>query len=73
STALREATQLGILTIALLNSDTDLLLVSHPIPGNDNASASIRAIIETLRRAYEKGRENRLQTHDEPKPDKTTS
>lgn len=73
STALREATQLGILTIALLNSDTDLFLVSHPIPGNDNASASINAIIETLCRAYEKGRKNRLQNHDESKPDKTTS
>lgn len=73
STALREAVQLGILTIALLNSDTDPLLVTHPIPGNDNAQASIRAIIETLSRAYEKGRKNSSQNHDELTSDKTTS
>lgn len=73
STALREATQLGILTIALLNSDTDPFSVTHPIPGNDNAPASIRVIIEALRDAYEKGRKNRLQNHDEPKSDKTAS
>lgn len=73
STALREATQLGILTIALLNSDTDPFSVTHPIPGNDNAPASIRAVIATLRGAYERGEKNRLQNHDESKPDKTTS
>lgn len=72
-TALREATQLGILTVALLNSDTDPLSVTHSIPGNDNAPASIRAIIEALCYAYEKGRKNYLQNNDESKPDKTTS
>ncbi|MEK7481087.1 MAG: 30S ribosomal protein S2 [Patescibacteria group bacterium] len=55
TTALREATQLGILTIALLNSDSDPLSVTHAIPGNDNAPKSIHYIIETLRDAYEKG------------------
>lgn len=69
STALREATQLGILTVALLNSDSDPFSVTHPIPGNDNAPASIRAIIEALRNAYEKGRKDRLQSHD-PSTDK---
>lgn len=72
STALREATQLGILTIALLNSDSNPFSVTHPIPGNDNAPASIHAIVEALRNAYEKGRKNHLQNHDESKPDKTT-
>lgn len=71
STALREAAQLGIVTVALLNSDTDPLSVTYPIPGNDNAPASIRAIVEALRDAYEKGRKNLLQNHDESKPDKT--
>ena len=71
STALREAAQLGILTIALLNSDTDPFSVTHPIPGNDNAPASIRAVIDALCRAYEKGRENRAQHHNELKPDES--
>ena len=72
STALREATQLGILTIALINSDSDPFSVTHPIPGNDNAPASIRAVVEMLQSAYEKGKRERLQNHDESKPDKTT-
>lgn len=58
STALREATQLGILTVALLNSDNDPIMVTHAIPGNDNAQKSIHYIIETLRAAYKKGYES---------------
>lgn len=75
STALREAAQLGILTVALLNSDTDPFSATHPIPGNDNAPASIRIVVDVLRDAYEKGSKKRLQNHDESKPtkpDKTT-
>lgn len=72
STALREATQLGILTIALLNSDSDPFSVTYPIPGNDNASTSIRAVIDSLRGAYERGKKHQSQQHDESKSDKTT-
>lgn len=73
STALREAAQFGILTVALINSDIDPLSVTHPIPGNDNAPASIRYIIEALRGAYEKGTRNRANPHDQPPANKTTS
>lgn len=55
SLAVREATMRAISIVALSNSDTDPTRITHIIPGNDNAKASIEYILERVARAYEEG------------------
>jgi len=55
ASALREATQKNIPVVALLNSDCDPAAVAYPIPGNDNASESIRFVLERAKEAYARG------------------
>jgi len=58
-TAMREATHLGIPTIALVNTDCDLKKVTYPIPCNDSAAKSIEYIINTLAGAYKNNSSNK--------------
>ena len=58
SSALREARLKKISTVALLNTDCDPLGASFPIPGNDNSPKSISFILDKVKEAYLKGKEN---------------
>ncbi len=54
SIAVAEANQLNIPVIALMNSDCDRALVSHPIPGNDAAREVIQYVLGEVADTYEK-------------------
>src|SRR5476651_2442016 len=46
--AVAEAARCGIPCVALADTNSDPGLVSHPIPGNDDAVKSVRIIVDTL-------------------------
>lgn len=54
--ALREAKNLGIPTIALIDTDGDPDMVDIPIPGNDDSMRSIEVVIRELCAAVNEGR-----------------
>jgi small subunit ribosomal protein S2 len=53
--AVLEAKRVGIPCIGLVDTNSDPTLVSHPIPGNDDAAKSIRIIIDTVVEAIQQG------------------
>lgn len=53
--AVAEARRLGIPIVALVDTNSDPLLVDYPIPGNDDAIKSIRIILETVMDAIQAG------------------
>ena len=55
SLAVQEARRRKIDVIALSNTDTDPLLATHLIPGNDNAKASISYVLGKIANAYKEG------------------
>lgn len=67
--AVAEANRLNIPVVALVDTNSDPTLVSHPIPGNDDAVKSIRIIIETIVEAINNGlsqRDSRRATRYPP-------
>lgn len=50
--ALEEACQMGIPTIALVDTNVDPTDVTYPIPGNDDAITSIKFVTEQIVQAY---------------------
>ncbi len=54
--AVREARKLGVVTIALIDTDSDPDLVDLPIPGNDDSIRSIELIVSLLADAVVAGR-----------------
>lgn len=54
--AVKEARKLGIVTIALIDTDCDPDLVDLPIPGNDDSMRSIDLIINILADAIAEGK-----------------
>ena len=79
--ALREARNLGIPTIALIDTDGDPDKVDIPIPGNDDSMRSIDVILRELSAAVEEGLKRRgtqgseeaEQTEEAPKAPKRRS
>ena len=57
--AVKEAQKLGIPVFALVDTNTNPLLVDYPIASNDDASRSIEAVIKVLASAIEEGLEER--------------
>jgi small subunit ribosomal protein S2 len=55
--AIREARSLGIVTVALIDTDCDPDLVDLPIPGNDDGIRSIEIIVRHMADAINTGRE----------------
>ncbi len=53
--AIREATKLGITTVALIDTDCDPDLVDLPIPGNDDGIRSIELIVAEIATAVSAG------------------
>ena len=63
--AVREAKQLGIPTICLIDTDSDPDLASIPIPGNDDAIRSIDLILRQMADAVEEGKRGRVAKSDD--------
>ena len=53
--AVAEAARSGIPCIGLVDTNSDPTALSHPIPGNDDATKSIRIIINTIVEAIQSG------------------
>jgi len=60
-TAEAEANRLKIPVIALVDSNSDPSVLSHPIPGNDDSTKSIRIIVDVILDAIQTGLSNRVQ------------
>jgi small subunit ribosomal protein S2 len=55
-TAVQEARKMGVVTIALIDTDSDPDLVDLPIPGNDDSIRSIELVLSRLTTAVQEGR-----------------
>ncbi len=55
-TAVKEASRMGISTIAITDTNTDPTPIDYPIPANDDGLKSIKLICETVINAYAKGK-----------------
>lgn len=62
-TALREANQMMVPIIAVLNSDCDPTGISYPIPANDASVSSVKYLINQLAKAFELGKQQRVTSN----------
>ena len=53
--AVAEAKRVGIPSIGLVDTNSDPTQLTHPIPGNDDATKSVRIIVETIVEAITQG------------------
>ncbi|MCL4353333.1 30S ribosomal protein S2 [Patescibacteria group bacterium] len=53
--AVREARNMGVETVAIVDTNADPYLIDHPIPANDDAVGSIRLILAHILDAWEEG------------------
>ncbi|MDO8599358.1 MAG: 30S ribosomal protein S2 [bacterium] len=60
-TAIREARRKGVTTFAICDSNVDPTIVTYPIPGNDDAVASIELLVRTFTDAMAEGIEERAR------------
>ena len=54
-TAVAEANRVGIPVIGIADTNCNPYLLTHPIPGNDDATKAIRILTEAVAKAYEEG------------------
>lgn len=54
-TALTEANRVGLPVVGIVDTNCNPALLDYPIPGNDDASKSLKILVETLAEAYGKG------------------
>ena len=59
--AVAEANRLKIPVIALVDSNSDPSVLSHPIPGNDDSAKSIRIIVDVILDAIQNGVSKRVE------------
>ncbi len=59
-TAVLEALKLGIPIIALVDTNSDPTHIAYPVPGNDDATKSIKVIVSMLAEAIVEGRQKFL-------------
>ena len=59
--AIAEANRLKIPVIALVDSNSDPSLLTHPIPGNDDSTKSIRIIVDVILDAIQNGASRRVE------------
>ncbi|HVU15527.1 MAG TPA: 30S ribosomal protein S2 [Candidatus Didemnitutus sp.] len=69
--AVREAKRMNIASIGLVDTNSDPTLLTHPIPGNDDATKSIRIVIDAVVEAIQKGLAARESRHTTRQADKT--
>jgi small subunit ribosomal protein S2 len=53
--AVAEANRVGMVTVGLVDTNSDPTLLTHPIPGNDDAVKSIRIIVDAVVAAIQSG------------------
>jgi len=63
-TAVAEARKINIPIVGLLNSDSDLSIITYPIVANDATQKSITFFVNELVEAYQKGSKNRESSSD---------
>ncbi|HEY1835309.1 MAG TPA: 30S ribosomal protein S2 [Candidatus Saccharimonadales bacterium] len=68
--ALREARKLGVPTVALVDTNADPSLVTHPIPCNDDAIKTIQLAADYFQQAVEQGKAKRAKATQDTAPDK---
>lgn len=61
SIAIAEANTLKIPVIALVDSNSDPSLLTHPIPGNDDSTKSIRIIVDVILDSIQSGASKRIE------------
>ncbi|MDO8498184.1 MAG: 30S ribosomal protein S2 [bacterium] len=54
-TALMEAARMKIPVIGVADTNSDPMMMAYPIPSNDDATKSIKIIVETIAKAYGEG------------------
>ena len=59
--AVAEANRLKIPVIALVDSNSDPSILSHPIPGNDDSTKSISIIVDVILDAIQSGASKRVE------------
>jgi small subunit ribosomal protein S2 len=69
--AVREARRMNIASIGLVDTNSDPTLLTHPIPGNDDATKSIRIVIDAIVEAIQRGQAQRESRHAPRQGDKT--
>ena len=69
--AIREARKLGIVTMALIDTDCDPDVVDLPIPGNDDGIRSIELVISHLANAVAEGLASAATNEDQSAPEST--
>jgi len=62
----REANNLGIPVIGILNSDSDLSVVTHPIIGNDASRTSVEFFLNSIVETLKEGRKGFITKKEEP-------
>ena len=55
-TAVMEAFKLGIPIIGLCDTNTNPVMITHIIPSNDDATKTIKLVMETLKEAFLEGK-----------------
>ena len=65
--ALAEAKKLGIPVIAMVDTNSDPRPVDFPIPSNDDASKSIKAVVDAITEAVKESLAERGSEKDAPK------
>lgn len=63
-TAVAEARRLGIPIVGICDSNANPLLIDYPIPGNDDATKSLKLLIETVANAYQEGLKEGVKIKD---------
>jgi small subunit ribosomal protein S2 len=71
--AVAEATRLGIKTIGIVDTNSDPNKVDFPIPANDDASKSIKIIMDYLVDAIKQGLDERNQAKEVKNKQEETS
>jgi small subunit ribosomal protein S2 len=72
--AVKEAKKLGVVTIALIDTDSDPDLIDLPIPGNDDAMRAIELVLHEIADGIIEGKQGKVDKADgEQQPRKRSS
>ncbi len=69
-TAVNEGRRMNLPIIAITDTNSDPMLVTYPIPGNDDAAKSIKILTETIADAYAEGLKKGAKVAQEAKESK---
>ncbi len=64
-TALAEARKIGLPIVAITDTNSDPMQVDYPVPGNDDATKSIKVMLDAIANAYKEGLDNASAAKEE--------